>query len=193
MESINYKNLNSTKNKNNEEKYNKFNIDIFDNQKNKQIEKNNNYVSAQQNVKIIDNEKEEDNEIIIELEIKNNNDKEINILCDKNQLIEDNKNNEKYYKENNIESFKIFDYFNKENTKLYLNNNEVSFKYKLKLNKIGINKIKIISKVKLLSLSSMFYYCNKINNIKFIKINTNNVINIIFMFNKYNNLIILSI
>ena len=52
---------------------------------------------------------------------------------------------------------KIFNYFNKKNTKLYLNNNEIPFKYKLKLDKIGINNIKIISKVKkLLSLSSIF-------------------------------------
>ena len=49
------------------------------------------------------NEKEEVNEIIIELEISNEKkEKEIYILCDKNQLIKDNKRNEDYYKENNI-------------------------------------------------------------------------------------------
>ena len=47
-----------------------------------------------------------------------------------------------------MESFKIFDYFNKDKTQLYLKNNEISFKYMLKLNKIGINYIKNISKVK---------------------------------------------
>ena len=165
------KNSNLTKNKNDEEKYNEFN----DNHKN-------NVFDTQQINKIIKNEKEEDNEIIIELEIINYDDKEINILCNKDKLIEIKKSNEKYYKENNIEPPKIFDYFNENNTKLYLNNNEVSFKYKLILDKIGINIIKIISKVKLLSLSSMFFYCNKINSIKFLKINTINVTDMKIMF-----------
>ena len=120
--------------------------------------------------------------IELEIDIKKEDDKEINILCDKDELIKFIKENETYYKKNNIEPPKIFDYFNEDNTKLYLNNNEISFKYKLKMDKIGINKIKIISKVKLLSLSSMFYWCYKINTIKFIKINTNNITNMSRMF-----------
>ena len=45
------------------------------------------------------NEKEEVNEIIIELEISNDKkEKEIYILCDKNQLIKDNKRNKYYFK-----------------------------------------------------------------------------------------------
>ena len=104
-----------------------------------------------------ENEKEEDNEIIIELEIANdekyddNNDeisndedvKEINILCDKEKFIEDNKEYEDYYKENNINPPKEFNYFNKNNTKLYLNDNEIKFNYKLKFKKIKKYKIKI--------------------------------------------------
>ena len=44
-----------------------------------------------------ENEKEEDNEIIIELQISNNEkEKEINILCDNEQLIKDNKRMENY-------------------------------------------------------------------------------------------------
>ncbi len=95
-----------------------------------------------------ENEKEENNGIIIELEIANNeksnysddeisddkksddfddevsNDekkKEINILCDIEKLIKDNEENEGYYKKNNIDPPKEFNYFNKNNTKLYLN------------------------------------------------------------------------
>ena len=113
------------------------------------------------------NEKEEDNEIIIELEIGNDkkyyyfdkeiiyNDedvKEINILCDKEQLIEDNKRKEDYYKENNINPPKEFNYFNKYNTKLYLNDKEIEFNHKLKIDKNKINKIKIKSNIKLFSL-----------------------------------------
>ena len=165
------------------EKYNTFKVEVYDNQKNIQQEENeNNVLITQKQDKIIENEKEEDNEIIIELEIKKVDDEEINILCDKDKLIEENKNNEIYYKKNNIEPLKIFDYFNENNIKLYLNNNEISFKYKLNLDKIGINNIKIISKGKLISLSSMFYNCRDINTIKFLKINTNNVSNMSNMF-----------
>ena len=181
------KNSNSTKNKNNKEKYN-FNDN---NQKNNQQENKNKISKVQQKEINNKNVKEEDDEIIIELEIdrKNGDDEEeINILCDKNELIEYNNLNEKYYKENNTEPLKIFDYFNENNTKLYLNNNEVTFGYKLKLAKIGINNIKIISKVKLFSLSSMFFFCKNINTIKFLKINTNNVTNMSNMFDGCKNL-----
>ena len=37
------------------------------------------------------------------------------------------------------------------------------FNYKLKFNETGFNIIKIISNVKLIFLSSMFYNCNNIN------------------------------
>ena len=67
------------------------------------------------------NEKEETNEIIIELIIFNEREKnEIYILCDKKKL------NEDYYK-NNINTPKEFNYFNKDNTKLYLNDKEIKF------------------------------------------------------------------
>ena len=47
----------------------------------------------------LQNEKDEINEIIIELKISDvEKEKEINILCDKNQLIEDNKKYKDYYK-----------------------------------------------------------------------------------------------
>ena len=139
----------------------------------------------QQKNKTIQNEKneEEETEIIIELNIFNNkNEKEINILCDNNKLIENNKLNKEFYEENNLNPPKEFNYFNKENTKLYLNDNEVEFNYKLIFYKKGINKIKIKSNLKLISLASMFYNCKKINKIKFIKINTNNVIDMSYMF-----------
>ena len=59
------------------------------------------------------NDVEENNEIIIELEIKIlNEEKEIYILCDKNALIENNKRNIYFYKENKINQPEIFDYFN---------------------------------------------------------------------------------
>ena len=105
------------------------NNDNFNNQQNKIIQNEN------------ENEKEEDNEIIIELEITNDekfddsddeisNDEEvkkINILCDKERLINDIKENENYFKENNINPPKEFNYFNKNNTKLYLNDKEIEF------------------------------------------------------------------
>ena len=113
MEFNTNKNSNNTQNKNNEEKYNEFNVEIYDNQKNNQQEENKNNISNTQQIdKNIKNEKEEDNEIIIELEIKNSDDKEINILCDKDKLIEDNTRNEKFYKQINREPPKIFDFFN---------------------------------------------------------------------------------
>ena len=74
--------------------------------------------------------------------------KGINILCDKEQLIKDNKENEDYYKRKNINPPKEFNYFNKINTKLYLNDKEIEFNYKLKLKKIKGNKIKIKSNIK---------------------------------------------
>ena len=46
-----------------------------------------------------ENEKKEDNEIIIELQLFNNGkEKEINTLCDKDQLIKDIEENKYYYK-----------------------------------------------------------------------------------------------
>ena len=133
------------------------------------------------------NEKEVFNEIIIELEIYNNeNEKEINILCDKNQVIKDNEKRRE--KKENINFPKEFNYFNKNNTKLYLNDKEIEFNYKLKLNKIGTHKIKIKSNINLISLSSMFYNCKNIINIKFIKINTNNVTDMSWMFSDCENI-----
>ena len=73
-------------------------------------------------------EKEVINEIIIELKIsEEEKEKEIYILCDKNKLIKDNKRYEDYYKRNNINPPKEFNYFNKDNTKLYLNDKEIEF------------------------------------------------------------------
>ena len=100
------------------------------------------------------NEKEEVNEIIIELEISNDKkEKEIYILCDKNQLIKDNKRNEDYYKKNNINPPKEFNYFNKDNTILYLNEDEIDFNYKINFNKKGTNKIIIKN-----FIYSFYYY-----------------------------------
>ena len=97
----------------------------------KKIILNNENYNNQQN-KIIqkeyENEKEEDNEIIIELQISNNEkEKEINILCDKEQLIDDNTSWKEFYKKNNINPPKEFNYFNENNTKLYLNDKEIEF------------------------------------------------------------------
>ena len=81
-------------------------------------EKNNNQQNLMYKNKS-QNEIEENNEIIIELEIFNEkNEKEIYILCDKNELIKNKKRNEDYCKENNINPPKEFNYFNKDNTKL---------------------------------------------------------------------------
>ena len=156
------------------------------------INLNHNNYNIQQN-EIFKNEskyeKEVINEIIIELKISDKEiQKEINILCDKNQLIKDKKGNENLYKDYNINPPKEFNYFNKENTKLYLNDKEIEFNYKLKFNKIGINKIIIKSNINLYSLSSMFYNCKNIIKIKFIKIKPNNVINMSYMFYSCNNL-----
>ena len=135
-----------------------------------------------------ENSKEEYYQIIIQLVINNDeNEKEINILCDKDALNENNKKNENYYKENNINPPKEFNYFNKDNTILYLNEDEIDFNYKINFNKKGTNKIIIKSNVKLNSLSSMFYNCCDINIIKFLKINTNDAIDMRDMFyNCYN-------
>ena len=140
---------------------------------NKKIIQNNENYNNQQN-KIIqneyENEKEEDYEIIIELQISNNEkEKEINILCDKEQLIKDNEDNKDYYKKNTINPPpNEFNYFNKNNTKLYLNDKEIEFNYKLKLKIKETFKIKIKSNIKLFNLSTMFYNCKNVINIKFI-------------------------
>ena len=163
------------KSKNLEQKIN-LNNDNYNNQQTKMFKNKSQY------------EKEVINEIIIELKISDvEKEKEINILCDKNKLIEDNKIYEDFYKENNIIPPKEFNYFNKDNTKLYLNDKEIKFKYKLNCNK-GTYKIKIKSNIKLFSLSSMFYNCSNIINIKFIKFNTNNVTNMSWMFSNCYNL-----
>ena len=119
------------------------------------IQNNENYNKIIKNENV--NEKEEDNEIIIELQIFNNEiEKEINILCDKEQLIIDNEEYEDYYKENNINPPKEFNYFNKNNTKLYLNDKEIEFNHKLKFDKNETNKIKIKSNIKLLLYQQCF-------------------------------------
>ena len=157
------------KSKNLEQKIN-LNNDNYNNQQVKMFENESQY------------EKEVINEIIIEIKVSEEEiEKEIYILCDKNKLIEDNKLKKKFNK-NNFNPSKEFNYFNKDNTKLYLNDKEIKFNYKIKFNKIGINKITIKSNINLISLSTMFYNCNKINNIKFIKFNTNNVTDMREMF-----------
>ena len=163
--------------KNSEQKIN-LNNDNYNNQQNEIYKNESQY------------EKEVINEIIIELKISDDEEieKEINILCDKDKLIEDNKRNKDFYKENNINPPKEFNYFNKDNTKLYLNDKEIEFNYKLNLNNTKTNKIKIKSNIKLFSLSTMFYNCKNIINIKFIKININNVTDMSYMFYFCNNL-----
>ena len=148
-------------------------MDIYKNSEQK-INLNNENYNYNQQYKIFlnkfQNKNEKDIEIIIELKISNyEKDNEISILCDKNKIIKNNKKYEDYYIRNNISPLKEFNYFNKENTKLYLYDKEIEFKYKLKFNEIGINKIKIKSNLNLISLSSMFYNCSNIINIKFIK------------------------
>ena len=74
-------------------------MDDSKNSNNKAILNNENYNNQQS--KIIqnkyENEKQEDNEIIIELRMANvGKKKEINILCDKEKLFNDNKVNEAY-------------------------------------------------------------------------------------------------
>ena len=90
---------------------------------------NNSKQKENNNIKLINEFSQKDfqkeNEIIIELEIIINNENFINILCDKNQMILDNKQNENNFKENNIEPPKDINYFNKDNTKLYLNDKQI--------------------------------------------------------------------
>ena len=82
------------------------------------------------------NNNNNNNEIIIELEILNFQKlKEINIICNKNKLIEDIKTYEDFYKTNNLQPPKLFEYFNKENTKLYINEKEETFQEKIKFEK----------------------------------------------------------
>ncbi len=92
-----------------------------------------NYVSKNlNNEKNNKNIEEEKNRIIIELEIKisdEEKEKEIYILCDKNSLIKFNKLNIDFYKSNNINPPKEFDFFNENNTKLYLNEEKIKFNY----------------------------------------------------------------
>ncbi len=133
----------------------------------------------------MNNNKDEKNEIIIEFEIEISNKeikKDIYILCNKIVLIEDKKRNKDFYINNNINPPEEFNYFNQKNTKLYLNDNEIEFNEKLNFNIIGTYKIKIISNTKLFSFSSMFYNCDCINKINFVKININNDTNMNYMF-----------
>ena len=102
--------------------------------------------------KILQNQNKEDNETIIELEIKiryenYDTEEEFYILFDQNL-----KKNifSSDLKKNSLENL---NYFNNNNTKLYINDKETPFNYKFIFNKIGIYKIKIISNAKLLSLS----------------------------------------
>ena len=92
------------------------------NSKNSKLNENNKKDNNQQIISNkFQNKKDENNEIIIELEINNDeNEKEINILCDKNKIIEDIEENTDYYEENNINPPKEFNYFNKKNTQLFL-------------------------------------------------------------------------
>ena len=170
-------------------------MDKFKNLDEKLNSKKENFNNQQNKIFKNENEKEEDNEIIIELEIANDekydydeDEKQINILCDKEKLFKDIKGNDYYYKKNNINPPKEFNYFNKNNTKLYLNDKEIEFNYKLKLKIKEAIKIKIKSNIKLFSLSTMFYNCKNIINIKFIKFNTNNVNNMSRMFSYCENL-----
>ncbi len=150
--------------------------------KNSEQNLNNENIKNQQNKFYESQNEKEIIEIIIELEISDEElDREINILCDKNQLFEKIKNNEDY-NENNVIPPKEFHYFNKNNTKLYLNDNEIEFNYKIKFDKIGINKIKIKSNINLICLSSMFFYCSNIININFVKFDINNVNDMSYMF-----------
>ena len=72
---------------------------------------------------------------------------------------------------------------------MYLNEKEIEFNYKLKLDKIETtNKIKIKSKIKLFTLSTMFYNCKNIINIKFKKFNSSNVTDMSYMFSNCQNL-----
>ena len=91
---------------------------------------------VQQNIFLNDesqNEKEDNIEIIIELNIsKYEKENEIYILSDNN------------FKNIHMNPPNEFNYFNKNNTKLYLNDKQIEFNYKIKFNEIGINKIKII-------------------------------------------------
>ena len=48
------------------------------------------------------------------MEIEAEIEKEINILCDKNKIIEDLEENTDYYEETNVNPSKVFDYFNKD-------------------------------------------------------------------------------
>ena len=90
MEYNDYKNSNNAQNSNNKEN-------------NKEL--NNNISDSQKKEKMTNIEKEVDNETIIELEIKKIDNSEINILCDKNRLIEDNIRNKNDYKKNNKKKF----------------------------------------------------------------------------------------
>ena len=171
-------------------------MDKSKNADNKIILNNENYNNQQNKIIQNENEEEEDNEIIIEIEMakdkifvdSDEEVKEINILCDKDQLIKDNKKVVDLYKENNINPPKAFNYFNKNNTKLYINEKEIEFNYKLKFHKSETNKIKILSNIKLFTLSTMFYNCINIKNIKFIKLDTHHVTNMSGMFCNCKNL-----
>ncbi len=120
------------------------------------------YINQQNKIEHNKCKSEKDEEIIIELEISNNEkEEEINILCDKNQLIKDIKENEEYYRRNNINPPKEFNYFNNDNTQLYLNNKKIEFKDTIKFEKNN-NKLILFSNNKLESLEKMFEDCDKI-------------------------------
>ena len=126
--------------------------------------------------------KEDINEIIITLEIKNDNElnKECYFLDNMNDFVDEKGLKHKH---DNLKEL------NENNTKLFINDKEYRyqkfFKFKLK----GIYTIKLQISTELTDCSYMFYDCKNITNINLISFDTKNVTNMCKMFYNCINLI----
>ena len=70
----------------------------------------------------------------------------------------------------------------KENCEIYLNNKRIDFCYECKFGKENKNEIKIISKTPLKGTNWMFYNCSSLTSLNLSNFNTNNVTDMIHMF-----------
>ena len=126
---------------------------------------------------ILDDIKEQLNEIIC-IFIPDKNNKEINILHDYNEDVNewDNENMKKEYLEAKIINKKLFE----ENIDIYVNSKKINFDYKI--NESREAKVKFKFKKLLTKTSYMFYKCSSLKSIDLSAFNTSNVNNMSNMF-----------
>ena len=128
-------------------------------------------------ISILDNIKEQINEIICTYK-PNENDKEINLLHDYNsesKFSDDIKNS--YLKAKNLNK-NLFE----NNIDIFIDKKKIKFDYKYKIKESQEIKVKFKFKTILTNISFMFYECSSLESIDLSSFNTNNVNNMEYMF-----------